>query len=151
MNKLIHHQLKNLDSISGKQILKEEQIEPNNIKSYLFLKGYFFFHYRSLKSRVSPKMSNPLHLSGWWCKKEEFIHIKDENIFWHTVDRLNWISPFRDKKEIKILNHHEIMDHIQSQGNKSQLVLRLQKIENKWVEIDRGFVVPNKWPELSHA
>lgn len=124
-----------------------------NVKaSKVFMKGYFFHHYKLLTSAVHPVGAAGNYNSGWYIRQNELYDFIGELNQWVILPKLLWppLHNFYDEVVAPVDGSELFVycqRHFQS-GKKALLIAQVIKQDGIIHEISRGFVVDNKWPFL---
>ncbi len=113
------------------------------------MKGWLFYRRGDapalLKAGVSAR-----HCRGWWCTVDELAaHVAQADDAVSIIPRLAWMAPARlpleagrpvDEIRQALLQGFE-------QDPMPVMVAVLERQSDEWLERERGFVVPDPWPE----
>lgn len=109
--------------------------------SYAMMKGWFFYHFRGLKSPVRPLNSNPLAPSGWWCHYSEWKHIWSSQAHWILIQPQHWLRTRHEGQQVPLTSPYEWS------MERQQLVAQVEWRDQEWVELNRGMIVYDGWPD----
>ena len=154
MDKLLKNQIYLSKTEDGKQKLAALGI--NKINSAVMMKGYLFYHLSNfIQNKIKePTFSNENHAKGWWIRFKELDNLVNLDFdSWIVLKRQNWISKvlINDNKETFGLNTlSDYLNKYFSSNNYPLLIACLSEKDNYFMEISRGFIVSNRWPDLNY-
>lgn len=110
------------------------------------VKGWLFYRRGELPDLTQVGISSQ-HCRGWWCTLHELgEHIGAAGAM---IPRMAWMAPARlpseqglDVQELEAALHRQF-----AHDRMPVMVAVLQREGDEWIEIDRGFVVPNEWQQ----
>jgi len=146
MHKLAGHQLVITQRQAVKNLLDEW---PTEVR--LLFKGYLFYPL-AVRRPLLPDSVNANHLHGWWCyvgERESLI--QKETDCWKVLPRMQWLSRAESASAGHLMSNTQFLERLEAteKGERPVLVARLRQQEDRWLETDRGFVVPSEWPGMS--
>jgi hypothetical protein len=131
----------------GRELLQRHRIKKP--ESFLLMKGYFFYHWRQLKTVKNPKFSNPKHETGIYAKLSESSELFVGWNFWKILKKVNWFSPYHtsEMEEVtpEMLIESEIRELIKTYDSGVMLARMVEK-DGIFYENLRLVIVPDKWP-----
>jgi hypothetical protein len=145
----VYHQLRIFDKAEGKRFLKEHDLPKPN--SFLWMKGYFFHHYRLLEGAVPPKDAHRHYGGGWYIYEHELPLFKSDFAQWLLLPKERWISRVHLKGEVAVLSGNEMIEHVRQfirKHAKAVMIVQVEDREESTVEVSRGFVVRDAWPHF---
>lgn len=108
------------------------------------LRGWLFYRYGE-KIPVQALGITKNHCRGWWCTLAEAeSHLSD---ICTVLPRLAWLAPARMTDD-KVLTRAQLHDRLHTQFQEDVMpvmVASLTRSDDVWLEIDRGFIVPDDW------
>lgn len=145
MNKL-DKQLAICSTIEGKEFLSKNAI--NQPIACLFMKGYFFHHYRILTQSIAPSSSASNYNVGWWLYESEMQNFFSPNSMWVVLEKENWLAPYSAQIELTKIKYGKDMSKLISaliRKHKRAIMLVQVEIDNDIIfEVSRGLVVTLK-------
>lgn len=140
------HQLQLSDRPAGHQILAE--LGANDPIAELLMPGYLFYR-TGVAAPPSPHPDiNPGHLRGFWCTLSEFRGQPQRSATRYAIlPKLRWLPPARCSEE-DCLDRLAMLEKLALQSQ-PVLISELMPLADcgDWIERQRGFVVPDSWPE----
>lgn len=140
-------QLSIFDREEGKSLLQTEKIKRP--KSYMLMKGFFFYHWKKVKSAKSPKRSNPHHSTGIYLKEGEMSDFFIGYNSWVVLGKKNWFARYvateNDEVFSDILIQKKVHALINDYGS-SIMLARLKSNAGLLIEDLRVVVTLNSWP-----
>ncbi|MBM3364434.1 MAG: DUF1853 family protein [Betaproteobacteria bacterium] len=114
------------------------------------VKGWLF-HRRGSQIDLAHLGVSEHHCQGWWCTLNELeAHLGSVGV---VLPRTSWLAPARlrldlgvDVSDLKIQLHQHF-----EQDNMPLMVASLRREGDEWFETERGFVVPDAWPQQAVA
>lgn len=151
--KLMEHQLPLSGRRISRRILEQKGVDPARLRRRLLFKGHLFQPYdasdRNLPSEINPEMG-----LNWWCYAGELDNLLSNRspAHWMAVERLDWMRPALIKHDTQPEPSDSFRDRIIRKVRErryAELVVGLEPArEGKgWIETERGFVVPDHWPD----
>lgn len=145
LQRLCGHQLQLSSSPHAMSLLAE--LTCLEINSALWLGGYLFQPWPT--GCEPPIGANPQHLGGFWLRQRDWAHspVASAATRWQPLPRQAWLAPARlDNSEI--WPAEDIERWIAEANDKqARLMARIEPdAEGRWVERERLFVVPDRWP-----
>jgi hypothetical protein len=118
------------------------------------VKGWLFYHPGDDIERAGIGL-HPAHNRGFWCALNELQD--DEDTVCKVLNRLEWLAPAQSAREqcITIAALRAQLEHQFVTDTMPVLIARMTPQhahgdamdEGRWVESERGFIVPNDWRE----
>lgn len=155
LHKVFTDQLELSRTDEGKESLSLEGIDEE-VQSGILLKGYLFYYadYFFNNNFVLPVDAEPSHYKGWW------IYAKDIDYFfagkkhnWMIIERMNWISRVYNPDNGTVLTTQDITAGLKKYFSTDTYPLLVAELEQNqdgiYEEVSRGFVVSDKWPDIS--
>lgn len=90
---------------------------------------------------------SPAHCRGFWCRISEWDLKEKKHIV--LLPRLSWLAPAKmplDQLPNSASTQQTIQRHFENEGTPLLIAIMAQQ-ENDALEIDRGFIVADDWPE----
>ena len=111
------------------------------------MKGRLFYPIENFYNGdfIHPSIINPTHEKGWWLKINEFDSIFDKRCSYAVLDKAYWLSPL--KNDLKGESFETVFKKLIS--DRAQLATLVVVLDHYNNEISRGFVVSQKWLDLS--
>jgi hypothetical protein len=110
------------------------------------VKGWLF-HRRGAQLDLHPLGIAENHCRGWWCTLSEIETHMDA--VGTILPRITWLAPARlslaQGLEISDLKQ-QLHQHFEHDGM-PLMVASLRREGDEWFETERGFVVPDAWPQ----
>lgn len=153
LNRMFTHQMVLSRTPEGRRTL--DQLGLGAVDCEAFVKGYLFYPAHQQTLIEDDSWLSPHHLRGWWLRQgKDDLPQQNAGSRWCIVPRLQWLSPVRitdDKAGVlqdkdNLLN--ECAQHFTSTNN-ALLVAEMAETDGEWHERARGFVVSEKWPEMT--
>lgn len=114
------------------------------------VKGWLF-HRRGATLALAPLGISEHHCRGWWCTLQELdTHLAHYGVI---LPRIQWLAPARlplhEALELNALKQ-QLQAHF-AHDRMPLMVAALRREDDAWLETERGFVVPDAWPEEAIA
>jgi hypothetical protein len=130
---------------AGKLALSLENIQID--RRVAWLKGWFFHHIHEITQHQPPRNAHPKYPAGWWCRQHEWTEWMAQNAgLWIILQPHEWLHLIHELSATPVAPEGIAEIWRQEGLFRGQLVAHVIKKENHWVEISRGFVVPDTWP-----
>ncbi len=147
LNKLLHKQLHLGRTPAGQSILRD--FGWGMVESRAFIKGQLFYHH---SQGVSPQEAHPYHLRGWWCYFREASNLfSDVHRRWLLLPRKQWLATKSDLEGNLLLTGESALKRLLQLYEVQPLSVMIAGFSQHesllWRETERGFIVPNTWPE----
>lgn len=113
--------------------------------SAVIMKGWFFHHYQNITSPVWPQGVCEDCNSGWWCHESEWPHIWSHHGNWISIQPKHWLRMVHAAHDVKELGNPNADSLTLNKGN-ACMVAQVQWDGSAWVEMNRGIIVPDTWP-----
>jgi hypothetical protein len=110
------------------------------------VKGWLF-HRRGSHLDLAQLGISENHCQGWWCTLNELeVHVGPVGA---VLPRIAWLAPARLplNEGIELPRFTNQLRHHFEQDNMPLMVASLRREGDVWLETDRGFVVPDAWPQ----
>jgi hypothetical protein len=108
------------------------------------VKGWLFYHDVLPHTETPPGISAE-HCRGFWCALSQIDYLPQYRFL--ILPRLAWLAParaqFGETMDLEALQQ-QLQMHFQ-QGSGPALVAVLSTAGEEWLEVDRGFIVPDDW------
>lgn len=122
-----------------------QQVLPQPIVgAQALVKGWLFYHDKTPSSELPQGMTHA-HCRGFWCALQELDRIDAQHFL--VLPRLAWLAPATATKE-QVLDrnglHAALAEHF-DRVRTPALVAILAPREDRMLEVDRGFIVPDDW------
>ena len=131
-----------------------EQLKASDIQIHRragWLKGWFFHHFRDISSPIQPRMAARHYNVGWWCTQSEWhAWMSQSSGEWLELSSLEWLQPVHAIEHAPQSAAHIAQRWMSTPLEKAQMLAQVIEIDQKRVEISRGFVVQDDWPGLPH-
>ncbi|MEN8138990.1 MAG: DUF1853 family protein [Bacteroidota bacterium] len=147
LDKTYSKQLKITELPETIEFLKKENYYP--LKSYHFIKGMLFYHPDEIDSFQHENL-NTNHQRGWWIYQKEVDTLNPDSKF-RVIHKSRWLSEEICEDSGELLSKSELIEILETHFeiiSQGQLIVEFQKSEDIWIEISRGFVLDNRWPNL---
>jgi hypothetical protein len=110
------------------------------------VKGWLF-HRRGSHLDLAQLGISKHHCQGWWCTLNELeAHVGSAGA---VMPRITWLAPARlplnEGIELPLLTSQ--LHHHFEQDSMPLMVAALRREGDAWLETERGFVVPDAWPQ----
>lgn len=113
-----------------------------------FVKGCIFYPYGSELPTATPLYLSREHLRGTWLYARDVANLANyTNAAYCICRKPNWLGPPMD--EDTFLSPRAIVEWAEKHFEQTPhplMLSRLHERQGKWVEKDRLFVVPDRWP-----
>ncbi len=110
------------------------------------LKGWLFYR-RGERPPLQAIGVSAEHCRGWWCTLQELeAHVPGASVM---LPRIAWLAPAR-LKEAQVQDPQALRARLAGMFGSDRMpvmVASLAEQDGEWVETDRGFVVPDEWPQ----
>lgn len=106
------------------------------------VKGWLFYYRHSFPPARLPGLSAP-HCQGFWCELAALEHVAGDQFL--VLPRLSWLAPAR---AVDYLTKDELLTELMQRFKVEVapvLVAVLAPVDSYWIEVDRGFIVPDGW------
>lgn len=141
IRKIMTQQLQ-LSTHSGAQAVLPEPV----VRAQALIKGWLFYP-RNAAVAPAPEWVTDAHCRGFWCTFDAYADHAPPSAM--VLPRLTWLAPvLADAGEV--LSQQAALDTIaahHAERGQPALVAGLVQRDGEWIEFERGFVVPNDWPE----
>jgi len=140
-------QLSVFQRAEGRELLQRERITQP--KSFLLMKGFFFYEWRSLSKCKSPRDSTDNQNTGVYLKVSDMKAFFSGFNSWVVLSKRHWFS------EYTATEHSEVYSELTIQNKVSEIIAeydfgvmlaRLSSDSDLPVENLRVVVVPDRWP-----
>jgi uncharacterized protein len=122
----------------------------------MFIKGWLF--YRAGETPADPAELDPLHGRGWWVTRSDWADFAAQHAqTWRVLPRLEWLAPRRHEKgeasalEFAFVDQSTLAEQTSSQHGPTMVAAFAADSAGNLIELSRGFIVPDTWPELAQA
>jgi uncharacterized protein len=141
IRKILERQLKLGEHPAAQALLPEPLADAQAL-----LKGWLFYR-RGERPPLQTIGVSATHCRGWWCTVQELeSHVPGPAAI---LPRIAWLTPARLPSS-DVLSPQGLRTTLAEMfGNDRMpvMVAALTERDGAWLEIDRGFVVPDEWPE----
>ena len=128
-----------------------QAVLPQSLSAAQALVKGWLFHRRGVTLDLEQLGISAHHCRGWWCTAAEFDqHVNAEGVI---LPRIQWLAPARlplhaalDQPTLK----QQLAAHFEH-DRMPLMVAALRRDGDVWLETERGFVVPDAWPEQAVA
>jgi hypothetical protein len=127
-------------------------------RAQMLVKGWLFYRWR-FAAPVAHAV-DPAHHRGFWVTRGEWPAFCADRAgaLWRVLPRLAWLAPrppvSNDSVDAMGLSLPAVLGQRLAQQNGPTMVAAFERTaehDGSWRETDRGFVVPDEWPELAAA
>ncbi|MDO7740841.1 MAG: DUF1853 family protein, partial [Flavobacteriales bacterium] len=88
---------------------------------------------------------------GWWCTQSEWhAWMSQSSGEWLELSSLEWLQPVHAIEHAPQSAAHIAQRWMSTPLDKAQMLAQVIEIDQKRVEVSRGFVVQDDWPGLPH-
>ncbi|MFL9863190.1 DUF1853 family protein [Paraburkholderia fungorum] len=122
----------------------------------MFIKGWLF--YRAGQTPADPAELDPSHGRGWWVTRSDWPDFAAAHAqTWRVLPRLEWLAPRRHEKgdtttlAFAFADQQTLAEQTSSQQGPTMVAAFAADSVGNLVELSRGFIVPDAWPELAQA
>ena len=120
---------------------------PQRLSAAQALVKGWLFHRRGSQLNLAPLGISEHHCRGWWCTVSELeAHVGAVGAI---IPRISWLAPARlppdeglDLSELE----NQLRKHFEH-DSMPLMVAALRREGDMWLEVERGFVVPDAWPQ----
>ncbi len=116
------------------------------------LRGFIFHHYKQLSKALTPKSSTKNYNAGWYCFENEMPQFFANNNYWSITKKRSWLAPIHLELDApNVMSSEDTITLCKTQFKLSKHSIALVQLEatsKGFVEMSRGFVVHNSWPNL---
>ncbi len=134
------------------EAFQEQGLE--RFESRLFLKGFIFHHFTLLQKVRSHRWSSQEYASGWYCFASEIPTLLNDHSQWLILDKKNWLATLHSQNlSREIMSSEALRDRLSShfkESTRAQLLVQVMLLDGHYIELSRGFVLANQWPNLKH-
>jgi uncharacterized protein len=112
------------------------------VAAQALVKGWLFYHGQT---PLQPPGIARAHCRGFWCTVEELDCVSSVRAI--PLPRLTWLAPVKARAE-QTMSIEAVKQHLRAEfedGAAPVLVSLVVEKEGMWLEVDRGFVVPDDW------
>lgn len=132
-----------------------EAIGVRDVQAAALVKGYFFHHYTKLLKHQVPHGGHPAHNAGWWAYERELNHLFSGDGTWVILPKSDWLANVHlNLADDRLLSARLMVsacrEYFASAG-RSVMVAQLDRVGDSWVELSRGCIVHNHWPNYNIA
>jgi len=117
--------------------------------SLVMMKGFFFYHWKQIKSAKSPELSLPNHNAGLFLKESEISDFFKGDNSWVLLSKHNWFAPYVAENSEELYSEISIQGVIRSvlmEYNSEVMLARLSYENGLFIENLRLAVVLDSWP-----
>ncbi|MFM7485000.1 MAG: DUF1853 family protein, partial [Burkholderiaceae bacterium] len=110
------------------------------------VKGWLF-HRRGSQIDLAHLGISEHHCQGWWCTLNELeAHLGSVGV---VLPRISWLAPARLRLDlgVEVSDLKKQLHQHFEQDNMPLMVASLRREGDEWFETERGFVVPDAWPQ----
>ncbi|TCK09064.1 DUF1853 family protein [Marinobacterium mangrovicola] len=143
--RMLSHQLPLSQRPEAQEVLTELGIEESPLPA-VWVKGWLFYHPLQAKT-PTPAGVNPEHLRGWWVTWSELELLSNKGERFMLPGKPDWLLP-PSYLGNPLFTLEELRGHLHDQ-HRGNLVVALERVNGRWIESSRGFVVPDNWPGSS--
>ncbi len=108
------------------------------------VKGWLFYR-RSEVPDLSSVGVSPQHCHGWWCTLRELSeHVGEAGAI---IPRIAWLAPARLplQQGLGLTQLESALRQQFAHDSMPVMVAVLRRESDEWIEVERGFVVPDQW------
>ena len=116
------------------------------VRAQALVKGWLFYH-GATPAPLQPEGISKAHCRGFWKTLAEFDVTVEERFL--LLPRLSWLAPARSAGD-DVVHGDELREVLQAclaHATTPVLVAQLDQVAGEFLEVDRGFIVPNDWGE----
>ena len=114
----------------------------------MWMKGWFFVHFKSLSRPKLPKHASPESQFGWWCHRADWPSVWNESGTWIALEPHHWLRVRHDARDVHVLTRAaEAFEWVPER--RATMVCQAAWSGTDWIELSRGVVVPDSWPEFT--
>lgn len=136
------------ETAEGSRYLKNQGIHVT--QKAVFMKGFFFFHFKTLMQFKSPLHAHPKHHAGWWARETEVNELFKGDGTWAILPKSEWLavnhSGFTDESLFSARKMPTICRDYIAEHGRAVMVAQLDYQDGVWVEMSRGCIVNRAWP-----
>ena len=110
------------------------------------IKGWLFYRRDDPINGEAFGVSSP-HCLGWWCRIDELkAHLSASSLI---LPRLSWLAPAQvERSEFSAFDQADAaLKQRLASNDMPVMIANLSQDNGRWIETDRGFVVPVDWEE----
>lgn len=110
------------------------------------IKGWLFYP-GTTPAPARPEGISKAHCRGFWRALAEFDAAAADRFV--LLPRLDWLAPARSAGD-SVVHGDALREEVQacfSQATTPVLIARLNEVAGEFLEVDRGFIVPDDWSE----
>ncbi|MFK7757312.1 MAG: DUF1853 family protein [Flavobacteriales bacterium] len=140
-------QLSIFQTPEGQQLLDRERLTLP--KSFLLMKGFFFYEWTTLKKAKAPKQSNKGHNTGLFVKSSDIPAFFSADNSWVILNKQHWFSRYSSTDTLEVYSELAVIDRVReilAQYNFGVMLARLNSHSPVPLEDLRVVVVPDAWP-----
>jgi hypothetical protein len=122
----------------------------------MFIKGWLF--YRHGETPPDPVELDPAHGRGWWVTRGDWPAFASAHAQkWRTLPRLEWLAPRRhtplelQAAGLALVDARTLAEQTLRQHGPAMVAAFVEDSAGNLMEISRGFIVPDEWPELAQS
>lgn len=110
------------------------------------MKGWLFYRRGEAPALLQAGVS-PQHCRGWWCTAGELAAHVGEAVA--IIPRIAWMAPVRLSGEqgLSVDAVRQVLLQEFARDSMPVMVAGLRRHGDEWLESERGFVVPDQWPQ----
>lgn len=112
-----------------------------------WMKGWFFEHYSRIAAPVLPDAASRTCQVGWWCHEGEWKEIWSAAGNWVVLQPMHWLRVRHAPSDVDALVHAPTLPP-KSKKSTAWMVAQVVRDGEGYREINRGVVVPNRWPQV---
>jgi hypothetical protein len=132
------------------EALKERDVQ--HFESRLFLKGFIFHHFTLLQKARPHQWASDRYSSGWYCFVHELPSLLHDKAEWYILEKKNWLSTIHPAYiSDEILTSEELRRKLSAhfiKSTRAQLLVQVILMDAVYIELSRGFVLDDRWPNL---
>lgn len=140
-------QLSIFSTPSGQQL--RDQLRIKSPQPVLFLKGFFFHHFKHLTNHKSPRNSHLDYPSGFWLWQKEMKDFFTGDGLWKLLPKRSWLCEFHSFEKPEFFDNTQIQEIVAAtikDYDRGIMIIKVVETDHGFSEVLRGFVVPNRWP-----
>lgn len=106
----------------------------------LLLKGGLFHHLSTVRNAARPRHAHRRYLTGWWIHRSEWPQLlgRGGNVVVVQLPKAAWLGG----------RSSDVLNAPPDRPTHCARMLAHDPDPANWIELDRGFIVPDSWPEI---
>lgn len=140
-HKMNAQQIRLSDQPAARELLREIGYEIT--RHFLLIQGYLFYPFENQTTTKPDAALHMSHLRGWWLRAHALNRLPD-GFAYKVLRKPHWLALGGDEPCEVIHGRDPLQTYIDS-CDQPVLLARIRRCGATWMEVDRGFIVPDNW------